>query len=212
MEWDNERIFGVLQKIARKDEGAMSTDLVVAIWFAWWGWDMLQTYGIRPADGGVLAPLWQRLAWALFLWAFGFGFLAGMWLYGTIYVSSLWFDETAKTLQVRTLGFIGSLGGWRKTYKLSDVAGARGLYLFAFVSGLTDVDAIALSSMRMYVEGRVPADAGVTAIAIALIANLLLKGATAWAIGGRLLAQRLVLPFGAMIGAIALARALALVA
>ncbi len=95
---------------------------------------------------------------------------------------------------------------------LSDVAGARGLYLFAFVSGLTDVDAIALSSMRMYFEGRVPADAGVTAIAIALVANLLLKGATAWAIGGRLLAQRLVLPFGAMIGAIALARSLALVA
>ena len=31
----------------------------VALWFAW---DLLNTYGTRPADGGVLAPLPVRLA------------------------------------------------------------------------------------------------------------------------------------------------------
>ena len=107
-----------------KVRAMMWLSLVVAIWFAWWGWDMLQTYGIRPADGGVLAPLWQRLAWALFLWVFGFSFLGGMWLYGTVYVSSLWVDEAAGRLQIRTLGFIGSFGGWRQSYRLNDVVGA----------------------------------------------------------------------------------------
>lgn len=95
---------------------------------------------------------------------------------------------------------------------LSDIAGARGLYLFAFVSGLTDVDAIALSSMRAQLDGRVAAQAAVTAIAIALVANLLLKGATAWAIGGRALGRRIALPFLAVIAAIAAVRALAVLA
>jgi uncharacterized membrane protein (DUF4010 family) len=33
---------------------------------------------------------------------------------------------------------------------LSDIAGRGGLYLLAFASGLTDVDAIALSTLRLY--------------------------------------------------------------
>jgi uncharacterized membrane protein (DUF4010 family) len=95
---------------------------------------------------------------------------------------------------------------------LSDVAGSGGLYAFAFVSGLTDVDAIALSSMRLHLEGRADAATAVSAIAIALVANLLLKAATAWAIGGAVLAKRLALPFAAIATAIVIARALALLA
>lgn len=92
---------------------------------------------------------------------------------------------------------------------LSDVAGSAGLYAFAFVSGLTDVDAIALSSMRAHLGGRVEAATAVTSIAVALVANLLLKGVTAWVIGGRELARRLALPFGSIIAAIVAARLLA---
>jgi uncharacterized membrane protein (DUF4010 family) len=95
---------------------------------------------------------------------------------------------------------------------LSDVAGSRGLYLFAFVSGLTDVDAIALSSMRLHLEGHADADSAVSAIAIALIANLVLKWATAWIIGGGALARRLALPLGSMALAVAAARVLTLLA
>lgn len=89
---------------------------------------------------------------------------------------------------------------------LNDVAGAGGLYAFAFFSGLTDVDAIALSTMRSHVDGRLEAAVAVTAIAVALIANLLLKGITAWIVGGRALAGLLLLPFGAIIAAIMVAR------
>ena len=99
----------------------MWLSLIVAIWFCLWGWDLFQTYGTRPADGGVLAPFGQRLAWLLFLVAFGLAFLVGMWLYGGIYVSSLWYDEGKGTLQIRSLGFVGGLGGWRETYRLSQV-------------------------------------------------------------------------------------------
>ena len=107
-----------------KVRAMMWLSLIVAIWFAWWGWDLFQTYGTRPADGGVLAPIGQRIAWLVFMVGFGLAFLGGMLLYGTIYVSSLWVDEAAKTLQIRTLGFIGSFGGWRRTYKYGDIVGA----------------------------------------------------------------------------------------
>ena len=101
----------------------MWLSLATAIAFTWWGWDLFQTYGTRPADGGVLAPLWARLAWFVFLTAFGLAFLGGMWLYGGLYVTALLVDEAAGTLEVRTIGFIGGLGGRRWTYRLSDVAG-----------------------------------------------------------------------------------------
>ena len=106
-----------------KVRAMMWLSLVVAIWFCLWGWDLFQTYGTRPADGGVLAPFWARLAWLVFLAAFGLAFLAGMWLYGGLYVTALLVDEAAGRLHVRTLGFIGSLGGRRWTCRLSDVVG-----------------------------------------------------------------------------------------
>ena len=106
-----------------KVRAMMWLSLVVAVWFCLWGWDLFQTYGTRPADGGVLAPLGVRLAWLLFLPALGLAFLAGMWLYGGLYVTALLVDEPAGKLHVRTIGFIGSLGGRRETYALVDVVG-----------------------------------------------------------------------------------------
>jgi uncharacterized membrane protein (DUF4010 family) len=89
---------------------------------------------------------------------------------------------------------------------LNDVAGSAGLYVFAFVSGLTDVDAIGLSMMRAYAQSELTAEVVMTAISIALIANLVLKAAAAWAVGGRLLAARLVGPFACIAVAIVIAR------
>ena len=106
-----------------KVRAMMWLSLATAIAFTWWGWDLFQTYGTRPADGGVLAPLWARLAWFAVLTALGLAFLGGMWLYGGLYVTALLVDLAAATLHVRTLGFIGSLGGRSWTYRLSDVVG-----------------------------------------------------------------------------------------
>lgn len=73
---------------------------------------------------------------------------------------------------------------------LSDVAGSRGLYLLAFVSGLTDVDAISLSSLRLFEQGKLAADQAVLAMTIAYLSNLLFKFGFVMAIGGRHLARR----------------------
>jgi uncharacterized membrane protein (DUF4010 family) len=80
---------------------------------------------------------------------------------------------------------------------LSDIAGSRGLYLLAFASGLTDVDAISLSSLRLFQQGKLLADQTVLAIAIAYLSNLAFKFGLLAFIGGRALAQRAALGMGA---------------
>lgn len=73
---------------------------------------------------------------------------------------------------------------------LSDFAGNRGLYVLAFVSGLTDVDAITLSSLRLYALERLELAVTVIAVGIAMLANLSFKLGLAAVIGGRALAVR----------------------
>ena len=73
---------------------------------------------------------------------------------------------------------------------LSDVAGSKGLYLIAVVSGLTDVDAITLSSLRLFSLDRLESIPAVTAIGLAMISNLAFKTALAIGVGGRSVATR----------------------
>lgn len=79
---------------------------------------------------------------------------------------------------------------------LSEMAGSRGLYALAFVSGLTDVDAITLSSLRLYALERLELGVTVTAIGIAMLANLAFKLGIAAVIGGRALGARAAIGMG----------------
>lgn len=76
---------------------------------------------------------------------------------------------------------------------LSNFAGSRGLYTLAFVSGLADVDAMLLSTLRLFELDKLPAHQAVIAIAIAYLANLAFKFGLVVVVGGRTLA-RLVAP------------------
>lgn len=87
---------------------------------------------------------------------------------------------------------------------LSDVAGSRGLYLLAFVSGLTDVDAISLSSLHLFEQGKLLPDQAVLAISIAYLSNLAFKFGFVAVIGGRDLARRCAVGVGAVAGGVAL--------
>ncbi|HRE16227.1 MAG TPA: MgtC/SapB family protein, partial [Rhodocyclaceae bacterium] len=58
---------------------------------------------------------------------------------------------------------------------LADVSGNKGVYAVALISGLTDVDAITLSSLRMFGLEKLGASAVVTAIFCAELSNLLFK-------------------------------------
>ena len=89
---------------------------------------------------------------------------------------------------------------------VNNAAGSRGLYAVALASGLTDVDAITLSSLRLLGLGSLEARQAVTAITIAFIANLAFKLGIVVVAGGATLARRCAVPMSAM--AVAAAAAL----
>lgn len=67
---------------------------------------------------------------------------------------------------------------------LADWAGSRGLYLAAAVSGLTDLDAISLSAMRLFGTDQLSAEPAAYAIGLAILSNLCFKtGLLAWVAG-----------------------------
>jgi uncharacterized membrane protein (DUF4010 family) len=81
---------------------------------------------------------------------------------------------------------------------LQDIAGSRGLYAVALASGLTDVDAITLSSLRLHNQERLAEAAAVMSIALATLANLAFKSGLVISIGGAPLARRTLPGLGAI--------------
>ncbi len=81
---------------------------------------------------------------------------------------------------------------------LSDLAGSKGLYAVALVSGLTDVDAITLSSLRLFSLDKLNGDQAVSAIAIAFLSNMTFKFGMVISIGGMSLAKHVAAGFAAM--------------
>ncbi|MFO7541700.1 MAG: MgtC/SapB family protein [Thiobacillus sp.] len=67
---------------------------------------------------------------------------------------------------------------------LSDWLGARGLYAVALISGLTDVDAITLSGLRLHNLDKLTVPVVVNVITLALLANLVFKSVLTFAVGG----------------------------
>ena len=72
---------------------------------------------------------------------------------------------------------------------LQDIAGNRGLYVVALASGLTDADASVLSALRLYNLEKISANHAVTAVTLALMANLTFKVGLVVSIGGGQLAR-----------------------
>ncbi len=141
-----------------------------------------------------IAPsLLQQLAPAL-----GLGLLCG--LIATLYnwkklnsAGNLPLPETSNPTEIHAaLGFgilfvaVMLCASW-----LTDVAGSSGLYGIAIVSGLTDVDPIALSSLRLFNLEKLSPHQVVISIALAYIANLAFKFGMAVSIGGIALAKHL---------------------
>ena len=91
-----------------KVRALMLVSLACAAAACWWGWDLLLTLGLRPADGGVLQPFWIRLLVGGLVASLGLAFAIGMWIYSRFYVASLAHDPFTGCLIVRTPRFIGS--------------------------------------------------------------------------------------------------------
>jgi uncharacterized membrane protein (DUF4010 family) len=78
---------------------------------------------------------------------------------------------------------------------VKDHFGEQALYAVAVISGLTDVDAITLSTAEMVSDDRVSPDTGWRVVLVAASANLLFKGGAALALGGRPLWLPVGVPF-----------------
>ena len=74
--------------------------------------------------------------------------------------------------------------------------GETGLYVIAFISGLTDVDAITLSTSRLIEKGSIEPTLGWRLILSAVLSNLLFKAGIAAAIGGKSLLGRIAIWYG----------------
>lgn len=80
-----------------------------------------------------------------------------------------------------------------------DHFGSSGVYVVAAISGLTDMDAITLSSAQMVASGTIDASTGWRSILIGGMANLIFKAGIAAALGPRTLLKPLSLAFAASI-------------
>jgi uncharacterized membrane protein (DUF4010 family) len=75
--------------------------------------------------------------------------------------------------------------------------GNAGLYGIAVISGLTDVDAITLSTADLVKSGSIGASTGWRVILLAVLANLVFKGGIVAVTGGRALLLRILPVYGA---------------
>jgi uncharacterized membrane protein (DUF4010 family) len=78
----------------------------------------------------------------------------------------------------------------------NDTFGEQGLYVVAALSGLTDVDAITLSTAHLIAADQLAADAGWRLILIGVLSNLVFKIGMAVTLGGRALGRRVVWMLG----------------
>lgn len=142
--------------------------------------------GTAPQLGWVLgAGLAASLPATLFMWAHAGGALPGRG------------PEFANPTNLATaLGFGGAYGAvlLASTW-LADAAGSGGVLLVAAVSGLADVDAITLSSLRLARTDAIAVPEAVGAIGIAIVANLAFKTGIAFAVGGTAVGWRCALAF-----------------
>lgn len=127
----------------------------------------------------------------------GSGFLLGLgvtayWWYQLEQQNDLPMPETKNPTELRTAAAFGLIYGIVLFFAawLSDIAGSSGLYAVALVSGLTDVDAITLSSLRLYELGKLEAAETVMAISLGILSNIAFKLGLIFFIGSSLLARQ----------------------
>ncbi len=129
------------------------------------------------------------------------GLIAALYSWRKIDTSSeLHFPETSNPAELHTAIGFGLLyvavllgAAW-----MSDLAGNQGLYVVALISGLTDVDAITLSSLRLFNLGQISEQQIVVTVTIAYLANLAFKFGLVIFIGGWNLAKQVAIGFGAI--------------
>lgn len=115
--------------------------------------------------------------------------------------------EVKNPMELRTaVGFAGLYAGALVlTAWLSNIAGSEGVYLAALIAGLTDVDAITLSGLRLYNSNNLSALQVSTSVVLAVLANSVFKLGIVRLVGGPELFRRCIFPLLAVLVAATLA-------
>lgn len=121
--------------------------------------------------------------------------------------SELTIPDIKNPTELRTaLGFAGLYAAvLLLTAWLVDVAGSTGVYTAALISGLTDVDAITLSSLRLYGLGTLSSSEVTISVVLAVSANSVFKLGVVRVVGGRELFRRCLPAMAAVVAAAAIA-------
>lgn len=131
-------------------------------------------------------------------------------LTGTVVLYGLWrkmeAKHTAPEMEITNPTEIKSALGFGLLFSgvllaaafLTDWLGSRGAYVVALVSGLTDVDAITLSSLRLAGLGTLTAREVTTTVMLAELSNITFKTSLTLFIGGRALARQVLPGFAAV--------------
>jgi len=150
---------------------------------------------IVPVRLGVVTAIVQPAILPTLLPVVGGGLLAGLAVVGLAWRRLGSRDglpelELRNPTEIRTAVSFGLIYALVLVFSasLADYAGNKGVYAVALVSGLTDVDAITLSSLRLFGLDKLQATETVTSILIAMLANLGFKLGIVAVVGGRRLA------------------------
>lgn len=132
----------------------------------------------------------------------GFSFVAFAWrrMNGNAELPELDLRNPTELATALTFGAVYA-GVLLLSAALTDEAGNLGLYAVALVSGLTDVDAITLSSLRLFGQEKLLASEATTAILLAMLANLIFKFGIVVSVAGGTMAKRLSAGFTAIAAA-----------
>jgi len=130
---------------------------------------------------------------------FGFFVLLGVWAWKRRDPAPVAVEHAAKAAELRpalVFALIYAVVLFAVAAARHYTEGSSALYGVAALSGLTDVDALTLSTARMVANGRLEADTAWRLIVLATLSNLAFKGLLAFVLGGRALGRRLAWMFG----------------
>jgi len=176
------------------EDGALANSAAIAIILA-----TAVTVPRMAVEVGVVNPDFLGVVALPLLLVFAASLVPGLVLWFTTRNGS---DEPAP--QVRNPVQIGAAVLFGAVYAVITLAlaaaqhtfGEVGIYTVSALSGLTDVDAIVLSTARLVGTERLSAASGVDMMVIAYLSNLLAKGALAAIVGTRELGRTVALAFG----------------
>lgn len=151
---------------------------------------------------GVVAPAFLRTMGPIFAWMFLASVAVGALTWWRTERTGAFVPEQDNPAELKPALIFGAL------YALILLAvaaarehlGAAGLYGVAVLSGLTDMDAITLSTSQLVGGGKLEEAAGMRVILIASMANLLFKGGVVAVLGHRRMFARVAIGYGVALG------------